>query len=133
MKLCMKALSMLAFLCLTMPVDAGTRMVFDVAVFRAPDGSSGSAYGTMVDARGSADDMQIIGCSIVAGGIAWCSARNSAGVSGACSTANSDFVAAIRSVTDESYISFNWYNGGTCANLVIHKYSHFKPAAVAGN
>lgn len=132
MRLCLKALSISAFLCIAMPVDAGTRMLFNVLVSRAPDGSQGDASGTLVDARGSADNIQIIGCSIVAGGIGWCYARNSAGVSGSCSTTDPDLLAAIRSVTDESYISFNWYNGSTCSDIVIHKYSHFKPASVSG-
>ncbi|MGH8049234.1 MAG: hypothetical protein ACREPB_01090 [Arenimonas sp.] len=88
------------------------------------------AVGTMYGARASSDTVQYIGCyhnAYSSGGSANCYAVNAAGVSRSCYTTNVNMVDAIRSISDESYIYFQWNTDGTCNYVLVDNGSRFRP------
>jgi hypothetical protein len=88
------------------------------------------AVGAMPAVRSSSDTVQFIGCynNVYTGGVsASCFATNSAGVSRNCYTNNADMIAAIQSISSESYIYFQWNTDGTCSYVFVENSSRFKP------
>lgn len=109
-------------------VHAGARYSFPVVI----NDATRVAYGALTDARGSADNRQFIGCwsNNTSGG---CDAVNAGGLTRSCSTTDPAMLAVIRSMSDESYVSFRWAaDGSTCAYVYAQTTSYSKPAAVAG-
>ncbi|MCP3063203.1 hypothetical protein LXT21_30945 [Myxococcus sp. K38C18041901] len=99
---------------------AGAKNYDPVIIDLATDRASGS----LGDARNSADTRQFIGCSITttvgSAPILGCFAYDVAGTYFACSSTNSDLLATARSITTDSFISFNRYPGtATCSVLSV--------------
>lgn len=108
---------------------AGARYSFPVVI----NDATRVAYGALTDARGSADNRQYIGCwsNNTSGG---CDAVNASGLTRSCSTTDPAMLAVIRSMSDESYVSFRWgTDGSTCSYIYAQTVSYSKPAAVAGS
>ncbi len=89
------------------------------------------AYGSLVDARGSADNQQYIGCYVY-NGQAGCYAIDASGFGGSCYTTDAATIATIRSVSSESIVYFTWNNDGTCNYMQTNNISYGKPAALSG-
>jgi len=91
--------------------------------------------GGLGSARAASDTTQYIGCSTnydsnTAGGLgqAQCFARDAAGNTAACTATGSDFRAAVRSITSQSYLAFTIL-GSTCVQLYITAQSDIAPTA----
>jgi hypothetical protein len=89
------------------------------------------AVGAIATTRNTPDSVQYIGCyhNAYTSGASYanCYAVNAAGVSRTCYTVNVNMVEAIRSISDESYIYFQWNTDGTCSYVLIDKGSRFRP------
>jgi hypothetical protein len=89
------------------------------------------AVGSFAATRNSTDTLQYIGCyhNAYTSGASYanCYAVNAAGVGRTCYTVNTNMVEAIRSISDESYIYFQWNTDGTCSYVLIDKGSRFRP------
>lgn len=91
--------------------------------------ASGSyAYGSMLDARQSADANQYIGCDVgtPSTGSAYvsCYAYSAAGVFSYCYSYDPAMVDAGRSINDESYIYFTTGAGSICSNITVRNSSY---------
>ena len=89
------------------------------------------ANGTMTDARGSADNNQLIGCYHNAS-FAGCYVTNAAGQGRTCTTTNPALIDVIREIGPESYIYFQWNADGTCNYVLVENSSRFKPGSASG-
>lgn len=105
-----------------------------VVVTANADGS-GSARGGMATARGSANDVEYIGCGVRkyvddAGAVTaygFCQASNATGVTGFCSTENAELLDTIENVADYSFVSFSWGSNGQCRFIGISTQSFYIP------
>lgn len=87
-----------------------------------------AAWGSMVGARYSSDNVQRIGCSLSGGvtqGSIFCSARDKNGLNLSCSSTDSWKLEAVQAITDSSYIYFTTNNYGLCTNLSVQNDSQF--------
>ncbi len=103
-----------------LPAWAGLVSSFEVSV--SPSGAAGS----MAGARYSADGQQYIGCQFNNGSYIICSARDKNGNSYFCTGIGPHVVAAARSITDFSYLSFGALGGApghTCDDLSVRNSS----------
>ena len=64
------------------------------------------------------DAIQYIGC-VTSGGSAQCYARNLAGLSRSCSTANPTLLEAIHALNGDSYLIFGWNAAGQCTFINV--------------
>ncbi len=110
---------------------AGQRWNYPVSI----NETSRYAVGAMADVRGTSDYNQAIGCWNNAGPTpaAGCLAINSAGLTKSCFTYNTTVIDAIRTVSTDSYIYFQWNTDGTCAYVYIDNNSRFKSAKTSGD
>jgi hypothetical protein len=116
-------------------VVAGSVIDFPVEVALNPDGS-GSAAGNMTTARFSDNDVEYIGCGtrnvdLGADGIfqfGFCQAGNAAADEAFCSTENPDLVAALRSISAYSFVSFSFNDLGECTRIGLSTQSFYIPA-----
>ena len=78
-----------------------------------------TAYGSMVGARNSADSVQYIGCQLVNSGTPYaiCSARNSAGTKGYCTTSNAMHMQQVTGLSNETYLYYQWDTNGKCTYI----------------
>lgn len=106
---------------------AGSRAVYQANI----NDAQRWANGTMTDARGSADNNQLIGCYHNAS-FAGCYVTNAAGLGRSCTTSNPALIDVIRTIGPESYIYFQWNTDGTCNYVLIENSSRFKPASATG-
>jgi hypothetical protein len=84
-------------------------------------------YGFLGTARNSADNVQQIGC-FSSGGSATCSGTNAAGTSFSCSTSSASQLAAIHSMTADSYLLMGWDNStGLCEFIYVRNMSYTPP------
>ncbi|WP_394539179.1 hypothetical protein PRJ39_01190 [Lysobacter enzymogenes] len=114
------AATMLAMPCTT--AQAGDKIDVPVTLETNAQGQVTRAYGMIASARNSADNQQLIGCYITVSGTqlrAGCEARNAAGVSTLCFSANPNIVAAAQAVGPDSYIDFNREANGNCSGLYV--------------
>lgn len=97
--------------------------------------ASGKAYGDMVSARTSANDVEYIGCGVRkfddgAGGATaygFCQAGDAAGVTGFCSTENAELLDVIENIAHNSFITFSWNSEGQCRQIGISTQSFYIP------
>ncbi len=121
----MKKIVLAIILIISAPVVfAGASSYYQVTV----NLSSGYAFGSMVGARNSRDTVQWIGCtrSFRSHANANCTARNAAGVYGACSTTDLGLIEALSPLADESYLVFGWNSSGTCTYIAVYNHSKYK-------
>lgn len=84
-------------------------------------------YGFLGTARNSADAVQQIGC-FSSGGSATCSGTTATGQSFSCSTSSPTQLAAIHSMTEDSYLLFGWDNAtGICEFVYVRNMSYTPP------
>lgn len=94
---------------------------------------STAASGSKKAARISGDSLQYIGCNVgvsnsATGDYMSCYARNKSGATFYCyslGTAAANFIAALKSATDYSYLSISKYSNGTCKTLKVDNSSRF--------
>ena len=89
------------------------------------DDANKQAFGTLVGARRSADNVQKLGCTVKAND-AICYATNAAGVYRSCTTTDPGLTAVARSINSESYLWFIWNAAGTCTAITVGLGSQFK-------
>jgi hypothetical protein len=85
-------------------------------------GGGGSATGSMVGARFSADAIQYIGCNLQGGATqatVVCSARDKNNRALVCSTTNAWMREAAQGITDSSYFYFTVNSSGACTYLNV--------------
>lgn len=89
------------------------------------------AYGSYGSARGSADSLQYIGCSVQGfssgSSRVICEAQNASGVSAFCSSTVPALVTAATSQSGDSYIFFTWDENGDCTYLYVSNTSNYAP------
>ena len=119
----------LALAALAGSVFAGARYSYPVSV----DTTSRVAWGSMGTARNSADAVQYIGCSVTTyssgGSYGICEGRNAANSARACTTTNADMLAAIRMVSEASFIFFTWDASNNCTMVSVVNWSYVEPMA----
>jgi hypothetical protein len=81
------------------------------------------ANGDLGYVHNTADLIQYIGCSS-SGSNASCMARNLAGVTRSCSTANPSLLAAIHSLSGDSHLYFGWNAAGACTFINVRNASY---------
>src|ERR1043165_3759838 len=107
---------------------AGFKAGFGVTV----DQVNGYANGALGTARNSADSNEYLDCYATygTGPAAYCAARDAAGYVVGCFTSDPNKVAALSSITSNSYISFSFDSSGTCTELAIENTSYYPPMAL---
>lgn len=119
------AVGTLTALCLSAAAFSGLKQ--NMAVTYWPGSFLDVGYGFLGTARNSADAVQQIGC-FSAGGSATCSGTTAAGQSFSCSTATASHLAAIHSMTSDSYLLFGWDNAtGLCEFVYVRNMSYTPP------
>ncbi|KFA90647.1 hypothetical protein [Archangium violaceum] len=114
---------------LGMTAWAGLKYTRTVSVTLGSNGS-GSASGSLADARNSPDSVQYIGCeTYVYGGspevLCWAQASN--GVFGSCYSSNPAIVAALQSIKGDSELGFNWNSSSECTFVSVANHSYLAP------
>jgi hypothetical protein len=127
MNIVRKLVVFLSFFAMASVVSAGTRSQIGVNVSEA----GRYAYGSLVDARGSADNVQQISCWTNSNA-GYCYAVSSANVWGSCYTTNPAFISVLRGISGESYVSFYWDAGGNCTYVTVQNASFMRPGAISG-
>lgn len=119
------AVGALSALALSVSVFAGLKQ--NMVVTYWPGTFLDVGYGFLGTARNSADAVQQIGC-FSSGGSATCSGTSAAGQSFSCSTAVASDLAAIHSMTNDSYLLFGWDNAtGLCEFVYVRNMSYTPP------
>ena len=99
------------------------------------DLDNNSAFGNMVDARFSDNDVELIGCGVryIDDGLGgtfvfgFCQATDAAETTLFCSTTNIDLVEAINSIADFSFITFGANDTGECVRIGTSTQSFYLP------
>lgn len=118
-----KWIALLGFLAAAVAAQAGTKYSAYVAV------GSTYAYGSMGQARSSADSNQYIGCYSAATATlhyAICSARDASGDSGSCRTYDDKMIRVAEAAGSDSVIEFHW-SGSTCTYINVMNDSRYAP------
>lgn len=76
------------------------------------------AYGTLVGARHSPDNVQKLGCTIKADSVL-CFATNAAGAYRTCVSTDPALMAVARSLNGDSYLWFVWDASGVCTSITV--------------
>jgi hypothetical protein len=88
------------------------------------------ARGAIADAR-SGPASEELGCFADARSngtfFVQCNARDAAGVTAVCSSGNADLARAGQSISDSSFILFQWDATGTCTNIRVGNDSSYSP------
>lgn len=105
-------------------VQAGYNGNFPVVI--NDDATYKQAFGTLVGTRNTPDNDQYLGCTINGDSLT-CYARNAAGLSRSCSSANPVHVANARSISTEGYLWFGWNSSGICTFVTISLGSQYRP------
>lgn len=100
--------------------------------YASVDTTNRVAYGSYGSARGSADTVQAIGCSVQSFSTSTsarviCEAQDANGNSAYCSSTVPALVTAATSQSGDSYIYFTWDANGTCTYLYVSNSSNFAP------
>lgn len=87
--------------------------------------------GTAMMARAAPDTLSYIGCYVEGfssgAAIAICGARNSAGVSGFCSSSAPAIVQAVANSGPNSYYDFRWDTSSICISVQVNNSSYSGP------
>jgi hypothetical protein len=108
-------------------VDAGQRTVRPVVI----DDSGRQAGGSFVDARGSNDRSQALGC-FVNEAIGFCWAVDENNIFRSCSIIQPKQLELVRSLKSETILAFRWSPEGFCENVTVYYMSSLVPASNAG-
>lgn len=90
--------------------------------------ASKTFYGSMVGARNSADNTQYISCAYIAfstNPYIRCSARNSAGITGSCTSTQPQHFESVAGLNNESYLYVQYDDAGKCTYIYSAKGSMF--------
>jgi hypothetical protein len=124
---------LLGALLFTAGAVAGMRTSQPVVVTLNADGS-GTAIGSMVTARFSANTLEYAGCGVrytvtAAGTTKWgfCQAATSTGVTGFCNIESNDLFQLASSLSDYSFLTFNWNAAGICTRIGMSTQSFYIP------
>lgn len=109
---------------------AGQRQQVEVYVDKR--GPIRYAEGTLVDARGSADTLQLIGCFTYSSGSGLCRARDSAGNFGSCYSTNPIIIEAMRNLNSDSYLFMTWGEDNVCTEVFVENNSYSRPGNISG-
>jgi len=91
------------------------------------DANKPFVFGSVGDARNSADAFQYIGC-VLNGATGFCYATDSAGVGHSCSTTDPDMLSNIRAINGYSSIAFKWNpTNGLCTLVMVYNDSARTP------
>ena len=89
------------------------------------------AFGTVGDARASANTVEYIGCSVTgsttSGLSATCGARDANSNNKSCSTSDPGLVQVAANVKAFSWIAFTHNTSGQCLTLAVYNYSYYPP------
>ena len=119
-----KAIAWMGFLLAAGLTHAGTRQYLAVSV------GTTYAYGSIGDARASADSLQFIGCFVQTStsNSATCAARDAANDYLSCYTTDPNLIAAARSISSDSVIEFYTPSGSsTCRTINVNNSSQYAP------
>jgi hypothetical protein len=97
---------------------AGMKSVY----FAAVNTSSRYAFGQLGGSRGSPDSTQYLRCTLASTPGApsvTCSAQNSAGTYGACTSSDAGIREAAQALTQSAYVYFTWDPAGNCTYLYV--------------
>ena len=102
------------------------------------DLDNGTAFGDMVTARFSDNDVEFIGCGVRvfddgAGGsfqFGFCQAADSEGVNAFCNTDNPALLEAMKSTADFSFVTFSFDEEGVCNRIGFSTQSFYIPEGV---
>ena len=113
---------------LTQTVSAGRKDRWPVVV----DNANKVAYGSLGDARNSADTVQSIGCSVFYDTAnqrnqVSCSATDAAGVSAQCASQDPNLVQIGAAISSNSFVQFRWDATGACTTVFVMKSSSLTP------
>lgn len=109
-------------------LTAGTAVAgqkIDATVFVTT--SSRFAQGSLGSARNSGDGVQYITCGLYNTGAAWCTARNAAGETGACSSTDPAIWNIVAHLRSDGLISFFWDASGKCTAVQVWNASYLAP------
>jgi hypothetical protein len=129
MKLIVRGALLVVLFAIASVGHAGRRYIYEISVFQGS--SFGYGGGSLVDARGSTDSIQSMGC-YTNGTSAGCTAVNKDGVAGSCFTVDPIMIDTIESISSESYVYFQWDKSGYCYFVSVTNGSQFKPSALSG-
>lgn len=91
------------------------------------------ASGSLGTARNVATTYSMVGCWVNASSTGspngYCAARNSAAVTGVCTTTSPELIEQIRTISGDSFIRFYWDESGYCTSILVSNYSSFEPKA----
>lgn len=127
MKRMMKAGLMIALLASVGAALAGARGRAEVYI----DPRSRHADGNLVDARGSSDSLQRIGCLTYSSNRGVCVATDSTGNSAGCYSVDPGTVQTMRSLDSDSYLYFDWDENGVCTTVFVYKSSMYRPGSIS--
>ena len=119
------------FLIDTTPVLAGFKVVHTNFIISNPDGS-GVAGGQIGSARNSDNETEAIACTVWTSGggsAATCSVTDRAGTSRSCFTVTAQYIELLGSLTDDTFIMFEWDQQGWCTFLMVGADSAMMPKA----
>lgn len=122
----MRTGTLLCFVLLGGVAIAGSKTDYPVFV----DTANRAAMGSVGSARNSADTVQSIGCDTeVRPGLyrVSCVAVTSSRVIGSCSSTDPRMIEAVRSITDSSFIQFQWNASSVCTVLIVSNSSDMAP------
>jgi hypothetical protein len=138
-KYSLSAATAVALILAATATNAGQRTIHEVTIYD----DTREAGGSFVDARGSDDRSQAIGCFIniyrpFAGGpgqgaeLAFCWAVDANNVFRSCSTRDPRQLELISSLNSESFLAFRWDQIGHCEAIYVRHVSSGKPATLTG-
>jgi hypothetical protein len=114
---------------------AGDRVTDEVLLIRDFDGNVAFAAGNLGDAFNSKDSNQLIGCSEMPFGTAFCQAQDATDPptpqsGSSCFTQDPAFIERVRSIHSDSFIAFDLNPfTGECTNLHVSHQSFYRPKA----
>ncbi|NMO23325.1 hypothetical protein HPC49_50480 [Pyxidicoccus fallax] len=90
-----------------------------------------TAFGSLANARASADTQQLISCSVHAfnsgsSGVT-CEAQDANGVNAYCTSSAAAMVNAVASISGDAYLLFKYDTNGTCTYLYVSNASSYAP------
>lgn len=85
------------------------------------------ADGNIADVRHSPDTRQVLGCSTTGAQIGQCVARDANGTARMCITTNPEFLRLIRTIRNDSRISFTADESGACVSFSVTTGSRQRP------
>jgi hypothetical protein len=128
MKRMMKAGLLIALIASASATLAGGRSQIEVFL----DKPGRYAEGTLVDARGSSDSLQRIGCYAYSSNHGACIVTDSTGKTGSCYSVDPGMVQAMRSLDTDSYLFIVWDANNVCTTVFVEKSSTYRPGSISG-